>query len=132
MLITNPSVQKVGGKFPWRLTSALIWERADKTLIVVPAGFLTDFASVPRLPLIYAWVGGRGSMAAIIHDYLYTVAGTDAYPHITRKDADQEFLRAMSILKEPSSPIKRAAMYRAVRLFGGFSYQSRKPEEIFG
>ena len=35
------------------------------------AGFVTDFASVPRLPFIYMFLGGRGKRPAVIHDKGY-------------------------------------------------------------
>lgn len=33
-----------------------------------PAGFVTDFASIPRIPILYDWLGGRGKRAATNHD----------------------------------------------------------------
>jgi hypothetical protein len=38
----------------------------------VPAGFPTDLASVPRLPVVYLLTGGRANSAAAVHDFLYT------------------------------------------------------------
>jgi hypothetical protein len=35
------------------------------------AGFVTDFASVPRLPIIFMLLGGRGKRPATIHDKNY-------------------------------------------------------------
>ncbi len=40
--------------------------------IIVPEGFRTDFASVPRLPIIYTLLGNLGNAAACLHDFLYT------------------------------------------------------------
>jgi hypothetical protein len=45
------------------------WYDEDYT---VGHGFVTDFASVPRLPLIYMWCGGRGKRAATVHDDGYS------------------------------------------------------------
>lgn len=42
------------------------------TTVCVPKGFLTDFASVPRLPLAYLLFGGKGKKAAVIHDWFYS------------------------------------------------------------
>ena len=39
--------------------------------ITVEAGFLTDFASVPRLPLVYFLFGGVARKSAVIHDWLF-------------------------------------------------------------
>src|SRR5450830_1515883 len=40
-------------------------------LIVVEVGFLTDYASVPRLPFLYLLFGDTSHMAAVIHDWLF-------------------------------------------------------------
>jgi len=78
--------------------------------ITVPAGFETDFASVPRLfwRIIPPW--GRYSAAAVVHDYLYE---TDA---VSRLEADRIFLDLMKRLGVPFW--KRHLMYRAVRIGG--------------
>ncbi len=64
-------------KAKFRLTSTLIYE--SKTLnqtIIVPEGFITDFATVPRIPIVYMLLGNLGNAAAALHDFLYT------YPHL--------------------------------------------------
>lgn len=65
--------------------------------ITVPAGFVTDGASVPR-PLWWllpAW--GRYSRAAVIHDYLCKAHfdDVDLGFYLTRKIADDLFYEAM-------------------------------------
>jgi len=56
----------------WRLLAPLRYQSAVLgTLIEVPTGFLTDFASVPRLPLAYLLAGDTAHEAAVIHDFLY-------------------------------------------------------------
>ena len=42
-----------------------------KDTITVPTGFLTDFASVPRMPFVFLLFGDVAHEAAVIHDYLY-------------------------------------------------------------
>lgn len=78
--------------------------------IEVPAGFETDFASVPRY---FQWLlpsVGRYGKAAVLHDYLYyTGIGTKA-------KADYIFYEAMGVLKVPK--YIRNIMYYAVRKFG--------------
>lgn len=39
--------------------------------IVVPEEFITDLASVPRLPIAWLVAGGRGSRSAVVHDFAY-------------------------------------------------------------
>src|SRR5438132_13707846 len=54
------------------LTAELSY-RIGKTehVIVVPAGFVTDFASTPRAIWAVLPPTGRYQMAAIVHDFLY-------------------------------------------------------------
>lgn len=40
----------------------------------VPAGTITDFASVPRLPMVYLLAGNTAHLAAVVHDHLYQSA----------------------------------------------------------
>ena len=77
------------------------------TVITVPAGFETDFASVPRVfwRVVPPW--GRYSWAAVVHDYLY-YSGL-----FTRAQADKIFLILMEDLGV--TWWKRQAMYRLVR-----------------
>ena len=86
-------------------------------IITVPAGFVTDFASVPRLPFAYLVAGGRGKMASVIHDYFY-----QTHTCRDRKSADRVFLEAM---KESGVGIfPRGTMYSAVRLAGFSAWNS--------
>ncbi|MDD7911243.1 MULTISPECIES: DUF1353 domain-containing protein [Pseudovibrio] len=88
--------------------------------VLVPMGFETDLASVPRP---FRWLispGGLHAKAAVVHDYLYefgVIRGPNGPEKPTRKQADDIFLEAMEVLKVPY--IRRHAMYRAVRMFGG-------------
>lgn len=103
----------------WKLVSDFVF-KSDKCIapIVVPAGFVTDFASVPRLPLAYLLAGDCAHEAAVIHDYLYRTGKAD------RKTADEIFLEAMGAQGIPAW--RRYGMYWAVRLFGGSSYKGAK------
>lgn len=99
----------------WRLTSPLLYasDHLQKT-ITVPAGFITDFASVPRLPVAYLLAGGEADEAAVVHDYLY-------HSHdVPRPDADAVFEEAMAISGQPWW--RRKLMWAGVRLFGGTPY----------
>jgi hypothetical protein len=46
--------------------------------IVVPAGFETDFASIPRVLWIIEPPLGDAGKAAVLHDYLYETASVTA------------------------------------------------------
>jgi hypothetical protein len=88
--------------------------------VTVPAGFGTDFASIPR-PL---WnlldpmdeVIGR---IAVVHDYFYRTVSV----RITRDHADQALEDGMRVLG--ASWFKRATAHKLVRLFGGLAYKER-------
>ena len=80
-------------------------------VLVVPRGFVTDFASVPRgLRSILGPTGPYG-MAAVIHDWLYW------RQDCSRAQADRIFDRAMR--ESRVSRYVRAALYLAVRVKGG-------------
>jgi hypothetical protein len=97
---------------------------ASDERIVVPAGFETDFASIPRglwnlLPTI-----GDYTPAAVVHDWLYSAEGrvlrsTGALhrlERVTRAEADAIFLFLME--KSGVPRWRRWLIYAAVRIFG--------------
>jgi len=54
------------------VTEPLVWKIGNTNeRIVVPAGFVTDYASIPPGVRIFIGRRGRHSRAAIVHDYLY-------------------------------------------------------------
>ena len=87
----------------------------SSTVISVPAGTVTDLATVPRLLWAIFPPHGRYAKAAIVHDYLYEQAiGSKPY-------ADRTFLEAMEVLGV--SRLTRMVMYWTVRLFGRGNYR---------
>lgn len=111
----------------WQLTADFKSEARHKNwtqAIVVPKGFITDFASVPRLPFAYLLAGGIVHKAAVIHDWLYAIGQTKG----ERELADQVFHAAM---KEEGIPLlQRSLMYVAVRAFGGSYFEERDDPTI--
>ena len=99
----------------------------DWRTIVVPAGMLTDLASVPRPARSFAGRVGRHLEGAILHDYLY-LAWQDRDGGIPdekeRNFADRLFLAAMVAARVPR--YKRWAIFRAVDLFGRGAFESRE------
>lgn len=93
--------------------------RLGRIWITVPAGYLTDGASVPRLVwgLVPPW--GAYGQAAVVHDLLceYLVVMTDAGKQvdITRAEADALFLEAMIVLRVPTP--NRSLMYAGVSTY---------------
>lgn len=95
----------------WKLDAPLVYESdlLGRT-ITVPAGFATDFASVPRIPVVYLAAGGKGERAAVAHDWAYSAQFCD------RQTADRllrEALRATGY-----SAALAGLFYAAVRAFG--------------
>lgn len=85
----------------------LVWEvgfKGSGVRIVVPAGFTSDGASVPRLlwALMPAW-GDKGTRAAILHDYLLSIIPKvpGAAYRTDRKAADAQFYDALIALGVP-------------------------------
>jgi len=106
----------------WTLTKPLIYASEYlNEIITIPAGFDTDLASVPRVPVVYACWGGRAHHGAVVHDYLYRV---DSKPVVSRSDADKIFLEAMAVRGKPF--FIRWFMYCGVRLGGFGAYHKRK------
>lgn len=112
---------KVGGKL-YRLTSDLAYasDLLDRILIV-PAGFVTDFGSVPRWPLTYWLFGGVGDEAAVLHDFLYE------WGIVSRETADNLFAEACAVCEVPAW--RWRPMWAAVRVFGGKRYSLPTPIE---
>lgn len=81
--------------------------------VVIPSGFITDFASVPRLLWSIYPPTGRYSKAAVVHDYLYN-NGKDM--GFDRKFCDKMFLNGMKALDV--GYFIRLPMYIGVRMFG--------------
>jgi hypothetical protein len=89
-----------------------------RDLVLIPAGFETDFASVPRFfwRIVPPW--GKYSPAAVVHDFLYATGV------VSRRRADKIFLRAMCQLDV--AWWRRQLMYRAVRAFGWIPWNNHR------
>jgi hypothetical protein len=86
-------------------------------VVTVPAGFVTDFASIPRLFWTLIPKLGPYNMAAVIHDYLYRTQ-PDGW---TRRMADEVFY---DLMREDGVRASRAwTMHRAVRLGGWVNWR---------
>lgn len=90
----------------------------DHGSIRVPAGAVTDFASIPRWPMTFALLGQYGHAAAALHDYLYA---TEA---LARKAADRVFLNALR--SSGHARWRSWLMYAGARIGGGSRYGERR------
>ncbi|EHP6140085.1 DUF1353 domain-containing protein [Escherichia coli] len=114
---TTPAVLEMLDDYRWRLVESFeFWlTESPDDVIRVPAGYVTDLASVPRLLWSVFPPHGRYAKAAIIHDWLYDNALR------TKKEADRIFLDAMNVLEVPAW--RRLMMYCAVHLFWRGNYK---------
>lgn len=88
----------------------------------VPAGQMTDFASVPRLPIVYLCYADKFHMAALFHDLDYTIGGTEE----DRVRANDDFLAGMlATVTEYQTEADARAMYAAVCAFGAAHFNFR-------
>ena len=117
--LTTLDVRYIDGKV-WQLLAPLLVTTGD-SVIRVPDGFITDFASVPRIPLAFWLFGNVGHRAAVVHDYLYVTA------QVSRKQAD-EILREL-LREEGAGSIRANLMYLGVRIGGSSHYpdQAKSP-----
>ncbi|ECC7442679.1 TPA: DUF1353 domain-containing protein [Salmonella enterica subsp. enterica serovar Newport] len=113
---TTPAILEMLDHYLWRIHEPFEFYLSDDNsdVISVPAGFITDLASVPRIFWTFIPPDGKYAKAAIIHDYLYDNALR------TKKEADRIFLDGMTVLGVPKW--KRIVMYLAVRIFGRGNY----------
>jgi hypothetical protein len=110
----------------WQVDEPFLYRVGSETsneFIIVPAGFITDFASIPQIfwNILPPW--GVYGKAAVIHDKLYRENGKEPDRTYTRKQCDRIFLEAMTVLNVPK--LTRWLIYTAVRLFGGFAWKEK-------
>jgi hypothetical protein len=121
----------------WRLTEPLVWTGTKGDTFTVPAGFVTDFATIPRFLHWLVSPYGPYTRAAVLHDWLLVelanwsqnwAARDEPYPGnpiganlppADSRDADGIFRRVMQDLGV--SWAKRWTMWAAVRLAACFS-----------
>jgi hypothetical protein len=99
--------------------------------VIIGKGFVTDYASVPRLPFAYLLYGGIGNYAAVLHDGLYSNSSlvsirdfdTQMRFHPDREVCDKAFL--VGLEARGISSWKAKPMYWAVRWQGAKYYQRK-------
>lgn len=109
----------------WRLGAPLHWTIGSSGVtLVVPANFVHDSTSVPRLFWSLLPPNGKYSRAAIIHDYLYWAQTC------TRTQADNLLMIAMK--ESDVGWIHRQAVYAAVDLLGEGPWEENKRQKAKG
>ena len=107
-MIDNDAAQ---GRGEWSLDEDFsYYSDVARMKITAPKGFQTDFASVPRLPIVFWLAGDTSTEAAVIHDWLYTSKIT------TRRVADAVLREAGKVSGVPAW--RRWMIWAGVRAFG--------------
>ena len=119
MFLTRFTSDDGPGPDLWTVRVPLVWLDATYGQLVVPAGFITDLASIPRLfrnlPMLDP--NGLSRRPAVVHDWLY--GSNEGRAH--GKQFADSFLRS-ALLAEGASPAVAQTFYLAVHLFGGSSW----------
>lgn len=125
----GPSLRS--GRSLWGLQRPLAYTTGDRLreTITVPAGFVTDLASIPRLVWSFYPPDGPWVKAAVIHDFLYYTQGDGIWGRTvgvppgrtyTRRQADAILAEAMADLG--IGRWGRFVIWAAVRLGGGIGW----------
>jgi len=78
----------------WILQSPLVYQSDTLGTVIVPVGFVTNFVSMRRIPLMYSLFANLAQEPATLHDYLYSPQGRlPNGKQYTRADADESFRR---------------------------------------
>lgn len=117
------------GRDIWRVTKGFryyIGDLGSNKWVNVPAGYLTDGASSPKLlwSVVPPW--GAYGQAAVVHDILceYLSITVSGLPQaISRMEADRILREAMMVLKVPKEDMDRINL--AVGLYREFSGTNR-------
>ncbi len=87
-------------------------------MFTVAVGFYTDFASVPRIGIVYAMLGDTAHQPAVVHDWLYYSA------LVPRAVADKVMLEAMNVIGIPFW--RRWPIYAGVRMGGWYAWNDHR------
>lgn len=103
--------------------------------VVVPEEFITDLASVPRLPIAWLVAGGRGSRSAVVHDFAYQFGQwprQDGEPSQTdRRLADAVFRESLAADDiSGAGPLAQRLMWLAVRIFGRSAWTAERTHNL--
>ena len=105
----------------WVLNNPLFYYSSIlQKIICIPKGFETDLSSVPRVPFIFWFWGGRAHCEGVLHDHLYR---KDSVPLVTRSVADRIFKEAMKSRRK--SFFVRWPMFFGVRIGGWGAYHKK-------
>lgn len=131
------TVERVSDR-DWKLIYPLVYE-GQRDTFTIPTGYVTDFASVPRMLQWFAPSTGKYTLAAVLHDYLCDSLNARGYLHapnrpagelpkyVTSRDVDGLFRRVMREQKVPA--VLRWFMWAGVR-WGAIFNRNRRPGSL--
>ena len=123
---TELDAQLIDNDRIWIILSPLVYDSDLVGEVTIPKNFQTDFASVPRLPVIYLLYGDRAHRESVVHDYLYRI---DSLPVVSYNTANRVFLEAMKC--RGKSRFVRWGMYAGVCLGGHKYFHKQKVGDPF-
>lgn len=111
----------------WELYEPFEETLSDGSTILIPAGYVTDFASVPMLLWSFLPPIGKYNRAALVHDYLYDsqYKKKELGEKGARKFADKQFLFLANKIN-PNDAFRHYIMYLTVRIFGFYAWRAEK------
>jgi hypothetical protein len=113
----------------WMLESPLIHEigKDSPYIVIVPRGFVTDFASVPKPLQILRGslpIAQRYGSATVVHDYLYW------RQDCTREQSDN--ILEIAMMEAGVSLLERKLIHEGVRQFGQSAWDANKRDRQAG
>lgn len=128
-LILRAVTAPAGSRQRYALMGSLTYVSASLSgngRIVAPAGFTTDFASIPTVVQIYLDDDDPVILRpSVVHDWVYACAGRLPEGRtLTRREADRLFIEGMRALGARRDQC--AVVWAAVRLCGWWAWGRRK------
>lgn len=107
----------------WMLQSPLVFEVGKKGpyLVIVPRGFVTDFASIPQPLRVFRDLlptTDRYGIPALVHDYLYW------RQDCTREQADN--IMEIAMMESGVSLLERKLIHEGLRQFGQSAWDANR------
>lgn len=119
--LSDLDVRDVTPEADWKLLAplkaAVLCDDGHVESVTVPEGFVTNFCSVPKAPVVFELYGDIAFKAGALHDYLYS---TGDYPREWCDKVLREAIIACGYGQATADP-----MYAAVRKFGESHYHQK-------
>ena len=137
VFIDTLNLNYIDGRW-WEIASEFTYSLNSREVVNVPAKFVTDFASIPRIFWNFFPPAGTYGKGAVIHDWLYqyqgissSFGGDDSLSYIhhltSRYEADNIFMETMRATHVKWST--RWILYLGVRLGGWVVWKRYRREE---